>query len=74
MLIFSPVPISNVELKIDDGEWQNCDNIRGPLYVSQWNQNHFWKGLHVISVSSNFFKRGITLNCFVRLIIFVISF
>lgn len=50
MLIFSPTSIAKVRLKIDNGTWQDCDNVDGPLYVSEWNETEFQKGLHYIVV------------------------
>ncbi len=50
MLIFSPVSIVNVQLKIDDGEWHKCDKIEDPLFVAPWDPNTLISGLHVITV------------------------
>ncbi|XP_021929537.1 transmembrane protein 62-like isoform X2 [Zootermopsis nevadensis] len=50
VLGFSLSPIESVEVKVDDGVWQHCTHIRGPLYVHPWDPNLFATGIHEIHV------------------------
>jgi hypothetical protein len=50
MLIFSPSPIEAVRFKVDDDDWVDCRNIRGPLYVADWDPLKYSSGVHQISV------------------------
>lgn len=50
MLVFSPVRMMNIKVRIDNNEWNNCTNAKGPLYVCKWNPDDYEEGLHLITV------------------------
>ncbi|KAJ9593699.1 hypothetical protein L9F63_014747 [Diploptera punctata] len=50
ILGFSQSPIESVSVKLDDGVWQKCNHIRGPLYVLPWQPELYGSGVHEIHV------------------------
>jgi hypothetical protein len=54
VLGFSVSPIDSIAVKIDDGSWQNCTHVKGPLYVHPWDPNLYATGIHQIHVSFHF--------------------
>lgn len=54
VLAFSIAPLKVVEIQLDNGIWQKCDHIKGPLYVSSWNSTLYIKGIHQIQVQYTF--------------------
>ena len=50
ILVFSTAQINSVEVYIDD-EWIGAaHHIKGPVYMLQWNPDHYRYGLHSITV------------------------
>ncbi|KAK6636235.1 hypothetical protein RUM43_009893 [Polyplax serrata] len=63
VLVFSLAPIELVQIQIDDGDWTNATNIKGPLYVVPWNPKEYENGVHNLNVRSRDAEgreRGIT--------------
>jgi len=54
VLGFSLSPIESIAVKVDDGRWQNCTHVQGPLYVHPWDPNLYATGIHHIHVSFHF--------------------
>lgn len=50
VLGFSLSPIESIAVKVDDGSWQNCTHVQGPLYVHPWDPNLYAVGIHHIHV------------------------
>lgn len=50
ILAFSPSPITKVAVRIDDGEWQFCRRVNGPLYVLPWKPESLAGSIHQIEV------------------------
>ncbi|XP_071559664.1 transmembrane protein 62 [Temnothorax nylanderi] len=50
VLAFSTVPLKSVKIQLDNGDWQKCDHVRGPLYVLPWNSTRYKEGIHQITV------------------------
>lgn len=50
LLAFSLSPIQSVTVKIDNGNWSDCINVKGPLFVAPWNPNIYLNGLHTLQV------------------------
>ena len=51
ILVFSPSPIEKVLVSLDDSQdWLECKNIKGPLFVAEWNSALYSSGLHSIRV------------------------
>ncbi|XP_018565162.1 transmembrane protein 62 [Anoplophora glabripennis] len=50
VLAFSLANIDFVKVKVDDGPWIRCKNIKGPLYAADWNPKLYLKGIHTIEV------------------------
>lgn len=51
MLVFSLAAIDFVKVKIDDGDWINCEQKELPLFVAKWNPLQYLDGLHKIQVN-----------------------
>lgn len=63
ILVFSLSPIELVQIQIDDGNWENATNVKGPLYVTRWEPKKYSTGVHNINVRSrdnHGRERGIT--------------
>ncbi|KAL6258336.1 hypothetical protein P5V15_010422 [Pogonomyrmex californicus] len=50
VLAFSTVKLKTVEVQLDDGGWQECTHVNGPLYVLPWNSTRYKEGIHHITV------------------------
>lgn len=50
VLAFSISEIKTVRIRINDGPWQRCEHIEGPLYTLQWNPEEFARGMHKLEV------------------------
>ncbi|PSN33115.1 hypothetical protein C0J52_15540 [Blattella germanica] len=50
VLGFSLSPIESVAVKLDNGVWQQCSHVRGPLYVLPWDPHLFTTGVHEVHV------------------------
>ena len=59
VLGFSLSPIESVSVKLDDGVWQKCNHIRGPLHVLPWKPELYETGVHQIHVS----KGDLNMKC-----------
>ncbi|KAG8240348.1 hypothetical protein J437_LFUL000823, partial [Ladona fulva] len=46
LLAFSVSPLLAVKVSVDDGVFEDCSLIEGPLYVSPWNPAKYSVGLH----------------------------
>ncbi|GLV40020.1 hypothetical protein CBL_10916 [Carabus blaptoides fortunei] len=51
ILAFSVSNITNVSVKINDNDWQECVHVNGPLYVSNWDPSLYATGLHTLHVN-----------------------
>uniref|UniRef100_A0A1B6D3N4 Uncharacterized protein n=2 Tax=Clastoptera arizonana TaxID=38151 RepID=A0A1B6D3N4_9HEMI len=50
VLAFSTAEVVNVSVKLDEGQWQICSHVYGPLYVVPWNPEEFFEKIHHINV------------------------
>ncbi|XP_048505686.1 transmembrane protein 62-like isoform X2 [Athalia rosae] len=50
VLAFSIAELKSVEVQIDEGGWWECHQVKGPLYVVEWNPILYKSGLHLIQV------------------------
>ncbi|XP_054263073.1 transmembrane protein 62-like [Macrosteles quadrilineatus] len=50
ILAFSTAEITEVRVKIDDSAWWKCSHVKGPLYVTPWDPELYYHGLHHIYV------------------------
>ena len=48
--MFSPYPIINVSILLDDEDVGIVDHVTGPLYVAKWQPLHYSNGIHKITV------------------------
>ncbi|XP_014232229.1 transmembrane protein 62-like [Trichogramma pretiosum] len=48
VLAFSIADIKSVRVKINNGDWIECDHVEGPLYVTNWNTSDYKTGIHDI--------------------------
>ncbi|XP_031785546.1 transmembrane protein 62 isoform X1 [Nasonia vitripennis] len=49
-LAFSIVDIKSVKVRINDESWVECRNVKGPLYVAEWNSSEYKTGIHHIQL------------------------
>ena len=49
-LAFSLADIKKVEIKINNNDWIECQNVNGPLYVTKWNSSLYKTGIHCIQL------------------------
>jgi hypothetical protein len=67
VLAFSTARLIGVRVRIDNGEWSDCQHVKGPLYVHPWNNSKFHKGVHQLIVRYfKYFKRILSVK-YVRL-------
>ncbi|KAF4518801.1 hypothetical protein B566_EDAN005424 [Ephemera danica] len=59
VLVFSPAPIIRVMIRIDQAEWQTCNQVSGPLYVVPWNATLYTSDSHTIEVVAEDAERRI---------------
>ncbi|KAL0125186.1 hypothetical protein PUN28_004372 [Cardiocondyla obscurior] len=50
VLAFSTVSLKTVEIQLDNGVWEKCHHIDGPLYVLPWNSTMYKEGIHQITL------------------------
>ncbi|CAB3359311.1 Hypothetical predicted protein [Cloeon dipterum] len=50
VLAFSTAPITHVKVRINNGEWGACQNIKDALYILKWNATRYKKGIHHLTV------------------------
>jgi len=50
VLVFSTAPITSVRVRLNNGEWGDCQHVKGPLYTFGWNASRYHKGVHQLTV------------------------
>jgi hypothetical protein len=53
VLAFSTVPITTVRVRVNHGEWGDCEHVKGPLYVLKWNTSRYMRGIHQLTVNKD---------------------
>ena len=51
-MVFSIAPIDLVQIQINDDDWKNASNVKGPLYIVPWQPEKYGTGIHSINVRS----------------------
>jgi len=52
ILVFAPVTVLTVKVRIDNVYLGEAEHSKGPLYVLQWEPFHYLGGLHTIVVQA----------------------